>query len=151
MDTKTITDTINGKTTAFFLVQGAYSSYTWMYHTANDPNDFRNPPDMLGLFKQLGAKVHGIWYSFGEYDLVAIVELENAEDMAGVVIGLKAGWGGKAFDGLKVTPLLSQEAAANACVKASDGLRKNREASEDGSLTGTMDYTTAAFSQDRAK
>ena len=91
---------------------------------------------MLGLFQILGAKIHGIWYSFGEYDLVAIVELEKAEDMAALVIGCKAGWEGKAFDNLKVTPLLSQDEAAKACLKASEGLKKSRDATKDGHLKG---------------
>ena len=138
-----------GKTTAFFLLQGTYSSYTWIYRTTTDPNDFRRPPDMLGLFKELGVTVHGIWYSFGEYDLVAIVELEKAEDAAALIIGCRTGWSGKAFDNLKMTPLLTQDEAAKACVKATEGLKNSRDASKDGPLEGTMDYTHAAFSKEQ--
>jgi uncharacterized protein with GYD domain len=102
---------------------------------------------MLGLFKEFGATIHGIWYSFGDYDLVAVIELEKAEDMAGIMMGLKAGWDGKAFDKLKATPLLSQDEAAKACGKASDGLKNCRDATKDGPLNETMDYTIAAFSK----
>src|ERR1700690_654753 len=133
--------------TAFFLLQGTSSSYTWIYRTTTDPNDFKRPPDMLGLFQELGAKIHGIWYSFGEYDLVAIVELEKAEDMAALIIGCRAGWDGKAFDCLKATPLLSQDEAAKACGKASEGLKNSRDATKAGPLTGTMDYSNPDFSK----
>jgi len=136
-----------GNNTAWFLLQGTYSSYTWIYRVTTDPNDFRRPPDMLGLFQRLGAKIHGIWYSFGEYDLVAIIELEKAEDMAALIIGCRAGWDGKAFDVLKATPLLTQDEAAKACVKASEGLKTSRDATKDGPLEGTMDYTNANFSK----
>jgi len=150
-ETTNANEAVYGKPSAFFLLQGTYSSFTWIYRTTTDPNDFRRPPDMLGLFKELGVTIHGIWYSFGEYDLVTIVEVEKAEDMAGVIIGLRAGWDGKAFDNLKVTPLLTQDGAARACVKAAEGLKKSRDATKDGPLEGTMDYTTAAFSNDRPK
>jgi uncharacterized protein with GYD domain len=142
----------NGKKIgSFFLLQGKYSSYTWIYRVTTDANDFRRPPDMAGLLLQLGAKVHGIWYSFGEYDLVGIFELEKAEDMAALMIGLKAGWEGKAFDDLKATSLLTQDEAAKACVKASEGLKKSRDASKEGPLQGTMDYSNADFSKVPAK
>src|ERR1700722_6097573 len=83
------------KTSAFFLLQGTYSSWTWMYRTATDPDDFKRPPDMEGLFKQIGVTFHGIWYSLGEYDFTGILEVEKAEDMAALIIGIRAGWDGK--------------------------------------------------------
>jgi uncharacterized protein with GYD domain len=147
----TETSNVQKPTTAFFLLQGTYSSYTWIYRTTTDPDDFRRPPDMKGLLEEFGAKLHGIWYSFGEYDLVSILELEKAEDMAGIMIGLKAGWEGKAFDKLKATPLLNQDEAAKACGKASEGLKNSRDASKDGPLKGTMDYTNVEFNKKPVK
>ena len=102
---------------------------------------------MQSLFEQLGVKIHGIWYSFGEYDFVGIIEMENAEDMAAMLIAMKAGWDGKAVDTIKATPLLTQSEAASACAKASEGLKKTRDATKDGPLEGTMDYTKADFSK----
>ena len=122
-------DTENKTTSSWFLLQGTYSPYTWKYRVTTDTDDFKRPPDMLGLFKEVGAKIHGIWYSFGEYDLVAIVEVEKAEDMAALIIGMKAGWDGKAFDKVNATPLLTQDEAAAACAKGAAGLKNSRDAS----------------------
>jgi len=141
-------DTEKKTTSAWFLLQGTYSPYTWKYRVTTDTDDFKRPPDMLGLFKEVGAKIHGIWYSFGEYDLVAIVEVEKAEDMAGLIIGMRAGWDGKAFDKVNATQLLTQDEAAAACAKGAAGLKNSRDASKDGPLTGTMDYTNVEFKKE---
>lgn len=69
------TETLNAQktTSSFFLLQGKYSSYTWIYRITTDTDDFRRPPNMMGLLKEFSAKIHGVWYSFGEFDLVAII------------------------------------------------------------------------------
>ncbi len=100
---------------------------------------------MEGLFKQIGVTFHGIWYSLGEYDFTGILEVEKAEDMVALIIAMRAGWDGKALDNIKATQLLPQDAAAKACAKASEGLKSSRDATKDGPLTGTMDYTHAEF------
>lgn len=71
--------------------------------------------------------------------------------MARIMIGLKAGLEGKAFDKLFATPLLNQDEAAKACGKAADGLKNSRDASKDGPLKATMDYTNVDFSKEAAK
>jgi uncharacterized protein with GYD domain len=139
----------NGKDTAFFLVQGTYSSYTWIYRTTKDSDDFKRPPDLMGVFLELGVKVHGIWYSFGEYDFTGIIEFEKTDDGAAMAIAMRAGWDGKAFDTIKLTPLLTQDQAAEACLKASKGLKKSRDASKEGPLTGTKDYSDADFKKEQ--
>lgn len=101
----------------------------------------------MGVFQKTGAKVHGIWYSFGEYDTAIIVEFDKAEDAAAVAIALRAGWDGKAFDNVKITPLLTQEEAARACAEAASGLKESRDATKAGPLTGTMDYSNQDFSK----
>ena len=141
-------DIENKTTSSWFLLQGTYSPYTWKYRVTTDTDDFKRPPDMLGLFQEVGAKIHGIWYSFGEYDLVAIVEVEKAEDMAALIIGCRAGWDGKAFDNFRATLLLTQDAAAAACAKGAAGLKNSRDATKAGPLTGTMDYTNVEFKKE---
>lgn len=52
----------------FFLVQVKYVSYSWVYRITKDPRAYTRPPDLLRLLQTAGVKVHGSWYSFGEYD-----------------------------------------------------------------------------------
>jgi hypothetical protein len=83
-----------------YLFQVSCSSYIW-------------PPDLASVFQATGVKIHRSWYSFGEYDLVAILEVPSNVDMATVMIGVRAGWEGKAFDAIKATPLLAQDRAGH--------------------------------------
>lgn len=131
-----------------FLLQATYSSWTWIYRTKKDPDDFKRPPDLLSVFQELGAKFHGIWYSFGEYDLVAIAEVPGNVNVAAVIIAMRSGWDGKAFDKVNVSILLNQDDAALACGRAASGLARSRDASKDGPLQGsTMDYSSQDFSK----
>jgi hypothetical protein len=130
------------------LLQATYSAFTWIYRTTKDPDDFKRPPDLLGVLQQIGAKIHGIWYSFGEYDTVAIIEVPNITNVAALIIAMRSGWNGKAFDKVIATPLLNQNDAAIACAHAATGLAKSRDATKDGPLVGkTIDYSNQDFSK----
>jgi hypothetical protein len=136
------------KTMTEFLFQGTYSSYTWVYRMTKDPADFTRPPDLLGVFQEVGAKFLGVWYAFGEYDFAAIMEVPDNVDVAALAIAARAGWDGKAFDKICITPLLNQQDAAAACDRAAKGLAKSRDATKQGPLLGsTMDFRNADFSQ----
>lgn len=114
------------------LVRGTHSSHTWTYRVTKDPDDFRRPPDLRGVLQEVGAKVRGIWYSFGEYGFVALIETPDATNSAAFGIALRAGWDGKAFDRVVLAPLLNQSDAAAACGIAAKGLAKSRDASKNG-------------------
>ncbi len=130
----------------YWLIQATYSPWTWIYRVTKDPRDMTRPPDIIGVLQAAGVKLHGIWYSFGEYDLTAIGEVEKNEDMATLVIGMRAGWDGKAFDKVKVTPLLTTEEISQATAKAATGLAKSRDATKEGPLIQeTIDYSNLDF------
>ena len=74
-----------------FLLQATYSSFSWIYRTTKDPDDFKRPPDLLGVFEEVGATIHGFWYAFGEYDLAAIVEVPDTVGIAALLIAMRLG------------------------------------------------------------
>jgi uncharacterized protein with GYD domain len=128
------------------LLQATYASYTWKYRITTDPDDFKRPPDLLGVLQECGAKVKGIWYSFGDFDFVALMEVADNVSAAALTIALRAGWDGKAFDRIVVTPLLDQNETAVATKLAAEGLHNSRDASKDGPLLGlTEDYGNRNF------
>ena len=131
-----------------YLLQATYSSYTWIYRVTQDPEDLKRPPDLASVFQAAGVKFLGFWYSFGDYDLTAILEVPNNVDMATLLIGLRAGWEGKAFDAVKATLLLTPDEAASATIAAAKALPSSRDASKEGPLQGYMDYKNADFSQE---
>lgn len=63
-----------------------------------------------------GGKLVGGWYCFGDYDLMLIFDLPDAESMAGVAIAVGAGG---AVRTAKTTPLLSGEQGVAGFRKAS--------------------------------
>lgn len=136
---------------SYYLLQATYSSFTWIYRVTKDPEDFKRPPDLGAVFEEVGAKVHGIWYSFGAYDLVAIIEVPSSINMATLTIAVRAGWDGKAFDAVNVTPLLTQDEVVAATAAAARALPKSRDATKSGPLTGHMDYENANFTKKAEK
>ena len=65
--------------------------------------------------EKLGGKLIGVWFSFGEYDTVAIVEMPDHIAAAAFALAIAAGGSVKAQ---KTTPLLSIEDGKAALKKA---------------------------------
>jgi len=61
--------------------------------------------------EKLGGKLHGMWLTFGEYDLVAIAELPNAMTAAAFAMAIGAGG---AMSSYRTTPMLSMDEAVQA-------------------------------------
>jgi len=79
----------------------------------------RHPQDRLEAVRpsieRLGGRVIGQWFAFGEYDVVAVVEMPNSVTMAALSMATTAGRAVRAF---KTTPLLSAEESVQAMQKA---------------------------------
>ena len=79
----------------------------------------KNPQDRSAaigpLIEGMGGKMHSFDYSFGEYDVVVIVELPDNVSMAALAMAVSAGG---AVGSLKTTVLLSMEEAVEAMRKA---------------------------------
>jgi uncharacterized protein with GYD domain len=65
--------------------------------------------------EDLGGKLTGVWMSFGEYDVVVILEMPNNVAAASLALAVAAGGSCKS---VKTTPLLTVEEGATALKKA---------------------------------
>ncbi len=97
---------------AHYLVQVSYS---------NDAvaDLVKNPQDraavIRSLIEQLGGKLHGFYYAFGDYDVVVIAEAPDNVTMASVAMAVGASGSMKSF---KTTVLMSPEEGVEAMRKA---------------------------------
>lgn len=99
---------------ALYLWQIGYTSDGWIAQV-------KNPQDRLELVKpiaeKLGGRILDGWYSFGDYDVVVIVEMPDNVSIASLV--LAATTGGH-LSASKTTPLMPIE----------DGMEAMRRAGE---------------------
>jgi uncharacterized protein with GYD domain len=65
--------------------------------------------------EKLGGQLKGIWLSFGDYDIVTIIEMPDNESAAAVSLAVSAGGSVKT---VKTTPLLSVAEGLSALKKA---------------------------------
>ena len=96
----------------YYLIQAAYGSDAWAGLIQN-PHDRAEAirPGVEGV----GGRIIGLWYSFGEYDLVGIFEMPSNVDIAAFMVAAGANRGVKA---IKTTPLLTMEDGMEAMRKA---------------------------------
>jgi uncharacterized protein with GYD domain len=77
------------------------------------------PQNRMAIVKKsvenLGGKLTGAWMSFGDHDLVMILEMPNNVSAAALALAAAAGGSLKS---IKTTPLLSVEQANSALKKA---------------------------------
>ena len=93
---------------AHFLLQASYTSEAWAA-LAREPED--RVAAIKPVIERLGGRVVTGYLSFGEYDIVAIVELPNSVSAAAFSM---ASSGGGAIRVRKTTPLLTPEEARQA-------------------------------------
>lgn len=65
--------------------------------------------------EKLGGKAEGAWFSFGDYDLAAVVEMPDNTSMAALAMAFGAGGACKT---VKTTPLISLAEGLDAMKKA---------------------------------
>jgi uncharacterized protein with GYD domain len=88
---------------ALFLYQAAYTPESWatQIKEQQDVRERVNP-----VVEQFGGRLVGVWYSFGEYDVVGIFEMPDNVSTATIAIAFAAGGALKAA---KTTPLMTVE------------------------------------------
>jgi len=64
--------------------------------------------------RKLGGRMLGAWFSFGEYDLVSVIEMPDSVSAAAWALAIAAGG---ALKSVKTTPLLSIEEGLEALRK----------------------------------
>ena len=86
-----------------YMFQVSYTGDSWKYQVEarEDPRE-----RISQLAAAVGGQLRDVFYAFGDYDLVVLLEMPNDEAMAGHVLAALAGGSMKAT---KVTPLLTVE------------------------------------------
>jgi uncharacterized protein with GYD domain len=98
---------------ALFMYQAAYTPESWAAQLKNP----QNRADTVGraVCEAVGGKLVGGWYCFGEYDLVIIADVPNAECMAAIALAIGAGG---AVKSAQTTALMSGAEGVAAMTKA---------------------------------
>jgi len=100
---------------ALYLLQVSYTPEAWAAQLKN-PQD--RAAGVVGqLLERLGGRFVGAYFAFGEYDIVAVMEVPNTASAAAVSMALSAGGALKA---VKTTPLMTMEEGVEAMRKAGE-------------------------------
>lgn len=102
----------------YYLLQVAYTPEAWANIVASPQNrlDAVRP-----VVEKMGGKMENGWLAFGDYDLVAIVQMPRNVEAAAFSLAAAAGG---AVKSIKTTPLLTMEEGMEAMKKAaSSGYR----------------------------
>lgn len=101
---------------AHYLLQGSYTAESWKNLVSNP----RNRVDVVrSTVEKLGGTVEGAWFSFGDYDVVLILEMPDEISAAAFSLAVAAGG---AFKSHKTTPLMT----------IADGIEAMKKAAETG-------------------
>lgn len=98
---------------AYFLLQVAYTPEAWAAMVKN-PQD--RSAAVEPAIKKLGGSMERFWLSFGEYDIVGVVEMPDNIAAAAFAIAIAAGGACKT---VKTVPLLTTDEGVQAMQKAS--------------------------------
>jgi uncharacterized protein with GYD domain len=97
---------------AHYLLQVSYTAEAWAAMVKN-PQDRSKAVE--GAIQALGGSVDKFWLSFGDYDIVGVVEMPDGVSAAAFSMAISAGGACKA---VKTTPLLSTKEGIEAMKKA---------------------------------
>jgi uncharacterized protein with GYD domain len=96
-----------------YLIQGSYTIEA-LQALMKKPQD--RTPVVAKAVENLGGSLTGLWLSFGDQDIVALVELPNNVSAAALALAIAAGG---ALKTTKTTPLLTVAQGISAMKKAS--------------------------------
>ena len=97
-----------------YLQQIAYTPKGWEALVGKPQNRIEA---VRPAIEKLGGKIQGAWFSFGDYDVVVVVDMPSNVDAGAIAMAFAAGGACKA---VKTTPLLTAEEAVEAMKKASN-------------------------------
>jgi uncharacterized protein with GYD domain len=98
----------------YYLVQAAYTPEAWAAQLKN-PRDRREA--VKPLMEKLGGRLESLYYAFGEYDIVAIIE--GPDNIAAAATALTVTASGQ-FRSFRTTPLMTVEDGIAAMRKAAE-------------------------------
>ena len=97
-----------------YLAQVSYTSDAWRTQVGNP----QSPLDRVrSVVENLGGQIESIYYAFGDYDIVAIVQFPDNQSAAAFSLAAHAGGAVQAY---KTTPLMSIEEGLEAMRKAAN-------------------------------
>lgn len=96
-----------------YLQQVAHSIEGWKALVKEPQN--RIEAAVRPAIQKLGGTIESAWFTFGDYDVVLIVQMPSNVDASAIAIAFAAGG---ACKGVKTTPLLTVEEAVEAMKKA---------------------------------
>src|SRR5260370_6933992 len=97
-----------------YLQQIAYSIEGWKALVKEPENGIEA---VRAAIEKLGGKIESAWFTFGDYDVVLVVQMPSNVDAGAIGIAFAAGGACKA---VKTTPLLTVEEAIEAMKKAAE-------------------------------
>ncbi|GAC1634691.1 MAG: hypothetical protein NVS4B2_21640 [Chloroflexota bacterium] len=105
---------------SLYLIQTAYTGESWKTQIQKRENvEDRIRP----IIENLGGHIVGLYYTFGDYDLVGLMDMPSNEAAAAFALAVNAGGALRAF---KTTPLLTVEQGREAMKMASEAGSKYR-------------------------
>ncbi len=96
----------------YYMLQATYTSEARAAQARNQDNIMERGRIVA---ENLGGKIENIFYSFGAYDVVVIVELPDNVSASAVMVAVSAGW---AIKEAKITPLMTVEEGVEGMKKA---------------------------------
>jgi uncharacterized protein with GYD domain len=97
---------------AHYMLQVAYTADSWATQVKNPQNRIEA---VRPAVEKVGGKIEGAWYTFGDYDIVLIMQAPDNVAAASMAIAFAAGGALKA---VKTTPLMTVEEGIEAIKKA---------------------------------
>jgi len=97
---------------AYFLIQVTYTQEAWTA-MINNPQNRRDAIEPV--IEKLGGNIVGSWFSFGDYDGVAVLEMPDNVSAAAFAHASSASGAVKTF---KTTPLMTNNEAMDFMTKA---------------------------------
>ena len=96
----------------FYLIQASYAAPSVAAMVKN-PQD--RAAAIRPMMEKLGCKLHGFWFTFGEYDIVAIAEAPDSVTVAAIAMAIGSSG---AMNAYRTTPLLTTAEATEAMKRA---------------------------------
>ena len=97
---------------AKYLFQAAYTSEAWAAQLQNPQNRVEAiRPVIAGL----GGRIESVYFAFGDYDVIVIIEMPSNVEAAAFSLAVTAGG---AIRAIKTTPLMSTAEGVEAMKKA---------------------------------
>ncbi len=97
---------------AYYLIQASYTAQS-VAAMIKSPQD--RAAAVQPMIERAGGKLHGLWFAFGEFDIVAIAEMPDNVSATAISMAIGASGGMASY---RSTPLMTSSEAVEAMKKA---------------------------------